>query len=291
MRMEKALEIQNLRKDYPKFSLKDVSFSLPRGYIMGLIGPNGAGKTTIIKLILNLITRKSGKILVFGLDNIADERAVRSRIGFVHDEPSFYNYLRLEKVKNIIAPFYESWDDDLFHRLCRDFELPVNKKVGSLSRGMKMKFALALAFSHNADLILMDEPTSGLDPVFRRELLDRLSLLLQDEGKSVLYSTHITSDLERRADYITYIQNGEILFSTTRDEIKDNWAIVKGGNELLGNEMKGLFLGIRRGAFGVKGLTSDAGKARQLLEGKDAVFEKASFDDIVYFLSKGNFNA
>ncbi len=289
--MVPALEIKGLRKEYNGFFLKDISFSLPQGYVMGLIGPNGAGKTTIIKLILNLIKRKAGEIRVFGMDNLKQEIEMKSRIGFIHEVPSFYGYMKLERVKSIVSRFYPDWDDKLFYRLCGEFKLPLGKKISSLSRGMNTKFALALALSHDADLLLMDEPTSGLDPVFRRELMERLSEIIQDEQKAVLFSTHITSDLERTADYITYIQGGEIIFSSTKDKVRDDWAIVKGENELLSDEIRPLFRGIRKSQYGFKALTSDIGKVRRQISGQDLIVEKASLDEIMFFLSKGEINA
>lgn len=289
--MVPALEIKGLRKEYNGFFLKDISFSLPQGYVMGLIGPNGAGKTTIIKLILNLIKRKAGEIRVFGMDNLKQEIEMKSRIGFVHEVPSFYGYMKLERVKSIVSRFYPAWDDKLFSRLCAEFKLPLGKKISSLSRGMNTKFALALALSHDADLLLMDEPTSGLDPVFRRELMERLSEIIQDEQKAVLFSTHITSDLERTADYITYIQGGEIIFSSTKDKVREDWAIVKGENELLSDEILPLFKGIRKSQYGFKALTSEIEKVRRQLRGQNLIVEKASLDEIMFFLSKGEINA
>jgi len=289
--MVSALEIKDLRKEYNGFFLKDISFSLPQGYVMGLIGPNGAGKTTIIKLILNLIKKKAGEIRVFGMDNLKQEIEMKSRIGFVHEVPSFYGYMKLERVKSIVSRFYPAWDDKLFSRLCGEFKLPLGKKISSLSRGMNTKFALALALSHDADLLLMDEPTSGLDPVFRRELMERLSEIIQDEQKAVLFSTHITSDLERTADYITYIQGGEIIFSSTKDKVREDWAIVKGENELLSDEILPLFKGIRKSQYGFKALTYDIEKVRCQLSGQNLIVEKASLDEIMFFLSKGEINA
>jgi ABC-2 type transport system ATP-binding protein len=289
--MEYALETNGLRKEYPGFTLDDVSFSLPRGTIMGLIGPNGAGKTTVIKLILNLVVRKSGSVKVFGLDNLSHETEIKSRVGFVLDEPPFYSYLRVKDIGALVAPFYRSFDRAGFRRLCGEFELPLRKRVGALSRGMKMKLALAAALAHGAELILMDEPTSGLDPVFRRELLERLSALIQDGRTSVLFSTHITSDLERVADFITCLREGELLFSTTRDEVMESWALVKGGNELLTAETASLFRGLRRGPYGFKALTDRAAEARRRLGPGGAVIERVALDDIVFFLSGENGHA
>lgn len=283
--MENVLEIKNLRKEYEGFALRDVSLTLPRGYIMGLVGPNGAGKTTIIKLILNLIKKNAGEIKVFGLDNLKNEVAVKGRIGFVHDTPFFYEYLSLEKIKATVAPFYRDWRDDLFFKLMEEFDLPVKKAFSKLSRGMKMKFALALALSHDADFIILDEPTSGLDPIFRRQLLGKLSALIQDERKSVLFSTHITSDLERIADYITFIHNGEIVFSSPKDEIQENWGLVKGPNDLLNEENAKYFRGSRRHEFGFEALSSDVLEAKRLF-GQRVVIEKASLEDIMFFITR-----
>ena len=288
--VDNALEVRGLVKDYGDFRLNNVAFTLPNGYIMGLIGPNGAGKTTVIKLILNLLRRDEGNVRIFGLDNLVSEADVKSRIGFVHDMPIFYEHLTLKKLKDTVAPFYRSWDDQAFHRLMEDFDLPPGKRFSRLSRGMKMKFALALALSHRADLLILDEPTSGLDPVFRRELLGKLSAFIQDEGKSVLFSTHITSDLEKIADFITLIHNGGIVFSSPRDEILDNWAVVKGGTELLAEEHRPLFRGIRRREFVVQALTDDGAEARRRL-GKGVLVEKASLEDIMFFLTRGNGHA
>jgi len=288
--VEDALEINGLAKDYGDFCLKNVTFSLPRGYIMGLIGPNGAGKTTVIKLILNLLRRDEGSVNIFGLDNLTSEVEVKSRIGFVHDMPIFYEHLTLKKLKDTVAPFYLDWDEMAFHRLIEEFDLPLGKRFSRLSRGMKMKFALALALSHRADLLILDEPTSGLDPVFRRELLTKLSAFIQDERKSVLFSTHITSDLERIADFITFIHNGEVVFSSRRDEVLEKWAVVKGGPELLAEENRSLFRGIRRREFVVQALTADRAEARRRLP-KDILIEKASLEDIMFFLTRGNGHA
>lgn len=285
--MEPALEVRGLSKDYGDFRLKDVSFTVPRGYVCGLIGPNGAGKTTIIRLVLNLVRRDGGEIRSFGLDNIRDEVAFKSRVGFVHETPRFYEHLSLRRIRDTVAPFYPKWDDALFDRLLGEFDLPPGKRFSRLSRGMKTKFALALALAHDADLLILDEPTSGLDPVFRRRLLEKLREVIQDEGKAVLFSTHITSDLERIADTITFIRDGGVVFSSTRDEILDKWGVVKGGNELCEAGARDLFRGVRKGEFGVQALTDDAAGARRRL-GRNSVIEKATLEDIMFYLTKGN---
>jgi ABC-2 type transport system ATP-binding protein len=285
-----VLEIDGLRKYFPGFALLDVAFSLPRGYVMGLIGPNGAGKTTTLKLILGLLRRDGGDIRIFGLDPARDGAAIRSRIGFVHDEPRFYRALTLAQNAALVARFYDSWDDRTFQRLAHAFELPLGKRFGHLSHGNKTKFALALALSHRAELVVLDEPTSGLDPVFRRDLLDTLTELLQDERASILFSTHITSDLERIADYVTLIQDGRIVFSEAKDEILQRWALVKGGLEQLEPLPPDYFRGIHRGPHGFEALTDDADAARRDL-GAGAVIERATLDDVVLYTTGSAFDA
>ncbi len=284
--MENVLEVRSLCKRFSNFALADVSFSLPHGYIMGLIGPNGAGKTTTLKLILDLVKRDSGEILVCGLDPAEHGARVRSRIGFVHDEPKFYRHLTLARNAAILARFYRTWDEAAFRRLAAAFELPLEKRFGILSRGNKMKFALALALSHKAELVLMDEPTSGLDPVFRRELLDTLSGLLQDESASILFSTHITADLEKISDYITLLQEGRVVFSAVKDKIIESWGLVKGGLDLLDRLPRNFFRGVHRSAYGFKALTDDAAEARRQL-GSDVLIERPSLEDIVYYTFRG----
>ncbi|MCP5047122.1 MAG: ATP-binding cassette domain-containing protein, partial [bacterium] len=201
--------------------------------------------------------------------------------------PHFYDYLNPDQMKNIIAPFYKGWDDERFYKYIDVFNLPLKKKLRKLSRGMTMKYALAIALSHGAELIIMDEPTSGLDPVFRRELLDILSELIQDEGKSILFSTHVTADIEKIADYITFIHNGELVFSNTRDQVFENYGIVKGGEELLKDENRNHFVGFRKNRFGVEALTKNLDGTRQTfrqLEG--TVFEKATLEDIMYYTGR-----
>ncbi|MDO9533857.1 MAG: ABC transporter ATP-binding protein [Bacillota bacterium] len=284
--MEKILDVINLRKEYPGFRLQDISFSLPRGYIMGFIGPNGAGKSTTIKLIMNLVKKDGGKVRVFGRDNETDEQEIKQEIGFVYDENHYYEELTPGEIRGIIAPFYRKWDNEVFHRFLDRFELPRQKKLKNYSRGMKTKFSLAMALSHGASLVIMDEPTSGLDPVFRREILDILRDLLQDEQKSILFSTHITSDLDRVADYITFIHKGAIVFSDERESILESYGLVKGSRELLDGDIRKEFVGIRETSFGFEALTRDLTTARKSFQ-EQAVVEKATLEDIMLYTVKG----
>ena len=283
--MEPILEITNLHKEYEGFALKDISFTLQRGFIMGFIGPNGAGKSTTIKLILNLINRDGGVIRVFGMDNIKYETQVKNRIGFVLDENFMYDELTVREMKNIIASFYKRWDDKTFDNYMKKFELPYNKKIKELSKGMKMKFSLATALSHNAELLILDEPTSGLDPVVRNELMDILSDVIQDENKAIFFSTHITSDLDKIADYVTFINNGEVIFSTAKDDILENYGLVKGPSELINADNKGVFIGLREYGFGFEALVKDKRQARKVFRDKILV-EKPTLEDIMVYYTR-----
>lgn len=283
--MEPVLKVEGVVKVYKGFRLDGVSFSLPRGFIMGLIGPNGAGKTTLIKLILNLIRRDAGRIEVCGLDAVTQEAEAKARIGFVPDEPAFYPDISLAGLKRATAPFYSDWDESYFSRLAGEWGLPLHKKFKTLSHGTKSKFALALALAHRPELVVLDEPTAGLDPVFRRELLDTLSGLLQEERVAVLFSTHITADLERVADYITYLQAGKVVFSSPREEVFDTWAVVKGGRDLLDAASLGCFAGLQRGEFGFVALTSRTAEVRERF-GNRVVIERATLEDIMVLMGK-----
>jgi ABC-2 type transport system ATP-binding protein len=278
-----VLEVAGLRKSYGDFALADVSFSLPEGYVMGLVGPNGAGKTTIIKLIMNLIAPESGEIRVFGLDHRAHEAEVKARIGWVYDVAPFYADATLSDTRRAVAPFYAGWNESLFQELVTEFQLPLKKKVKTLSQGMKTKFALALALSHDADLLVLDEPTTGLDPVVRRELLHGFSDLLQDEGKSILFSTHITTDLERIADFVTFIRDGSITLSASREELSEHWGVVRGDDEALAAMDPSTVRGGRRRAHGLDVLTSDAHGARSAC-GDRVVVDPATYEDIVVLM-------
>lgn len=285
--MNNILEIKNLSKTYKGFTLDNISFSLPRGYIMGLIGPNGAGKSTTIKLIMNLVRKDSGIIKVFDLDNLKYEKQIKQRIGFVYDANYFYEDLTVTAMKNIICRFYKDWDDETFSRYINEFNLPGSKKIKQLSKGMKMKYSLAIALSHNAEFIIMDEPTSGLDPVFRSEMLDILYSIIQDENKAILFSTHITTDLEKIADYITFLNSGKIVFSDTKDNILGSYGIVKGDKNLLKPDIRKKFIGIRENSFGFEGLTNNSSEIKKLFKDK-IIIEKATLDDIMVYTVKGD---
>lgn len=287
--MAPILEIKNLKKDFKDFSLKNISFTLEKGFIMGFIGPNGAGKSTTIKLIMNLIKKDAGDIKVFGLDNVKNENEIKNRIGFVYDENYFYEELTISEMKRIIAPLYKNWSDECFNRYLKEFTLSPKKKIKELSKGMKMKFSLAIALSHQAELIIMDEPTSGLDPLIRNELLDIFSYLIQDENKGIFFSTHITSDLDKIADYVTLINDGEILFSTTKDEILDCYGLVKGKKEFLNEDTRKNFIGIKENQFGFEGLAKNRASINKF-NNNGIIIEKPSLEDVMLYFTRRELN-
>ena len=283
--MEDAVKLTNVSKSFNGFRVDNISLSLKKGFITGFIGPNGAGKTTTIKLIMNLIKRDSGSINVFGLDNVKHEKEIKERIGFVYADNHFYDHLTVEQMKRVIAPFYKRWDEEVFKRYTVEFNLPRNRTIKKLSRGMKIKFAIAIALSHHADLIIMDEPTSGLDPIFRSEILDLLSEIIQDENKTIFFSTHITSDLEQIADFVTYIYDGRIVFSEGKDSILEQYRIVKGAKELLDRDTRQLFLGLRETSVGFEGLTQNVTQVQQLF-GDDVLFETPTLEEIMVYTAR-----
>jgi ABC-2 type transport system ATP-binding protein len=283
--MDNILEIRNLRKEYKGFVLENISFSLPRGYIMGLIGPNGAGKTTTIKLIMNLIHRSGGEIKIFGVDPQRHGKEIKQKIGFVYDESFYFEDLNADGISTLMKRFYHEWQPSRFQAFLTDFKLPARKKIKDYSRGMKTKLSLAVALSHNADLILMDEPTSGLDPVFRHEILEILGNIIQDESKAILFSSHITSDLERIADYVTFIQEGKIVFSENKDDVLGRFSVIQGPVSDLTPGLEAQLLGLRKGSFGFEGLCPAVDEASRHLSNQ-CVIERASLDQIMVFFAR-----
>ena len=279
---EVKTEVTNLSKSFDSFQLHNISFTLPKGYIMGLIGPNGSGKTTTIKLILNMLKRTGGTVKVMGLDNIAEEQKVKSELGVVFDTNYFSDDWKVSQVEKSISVFYPNWDSQKFADMLRKFHIAPTKKVKELSKGMQMKLMLACAFSYDAKLLILDEPTSGLDPVSRDELLKILSEYIEDGEHSVLFSTHITGDLERAADYITYISYGELFFTGSKDDFVDMFRIVKGGIEELSDDLKNKAAGIRTFPTGFEALM----KTEDISGFPNLTVDPATIDEIVVFTSK-----
>lgn len=281
--MNNVLEINNITKDYKKFKIDNISFNLPKGYIMGFIGANGAGKTTTIKLILNMIKRDSGEIKVFGLDNIREEERIKEKIGVVFDECYYLEDWTLNDVEKAVSMFYKNWNSSIYEKYLKEFNLARDKKVKDLSRGMRMKLMIAVAFSHEAKLLILDEPTSGLDPVARDEFLDILRDYIEDEEKSVIFSSHITSDIEKIADYITYINNGKIIFTGEKDEFLEKYCIIKGGKEDITESQKKEIIGLRIHSTGFEGLIE---LKKAVGFSSKVIIEKASLDEIMIYMNK-----
>lgn len=280
-----ALEVNNITKNYKGFSLNNVTFNLKKGFIMGLVGPNGAGKTTTIKAIMNLINLNSGSIKIFEEDLKKNEIEIKDRIGFVYDECSSFEDFSIEYNKKIIAPFYSKWNENKFNEYLRMFKLDKKKKVKDLSKGQKMRFSLAIALSHEAELLILDEPTSGLDPVFRSELLDLFFDLIKDGELSILYSTHITTDLEKLADYITFIKDGKVEFSKEKDILLEEYSIIKGSVDDITEDIRKELIGQRNSRYNFEALIKNKNNFINKY-GSNFVFERASIDDIIVFYSK-----
>ena len=225
--MEYAIEVRNLTKEYENFKLENVSFNVGKGTIMGFIGENGAGKSTTIKAILNLIKKDNGLITVLGKEINRNEKGIKNELGIVLNDGNFNEKLNVKAINKIMKNIYKRWDDDVFYKYIEKFNIDTSKKIEEFSKGMKMKLSIAIALSHKAKILILDEATSGLDPVARDEVLDILMEFIQNEENSILMSSHITSDLEKIADYITFIHNGKIIFSENKDKLIYDMGVVK----------------------------------------------------------------
>jgi ABC-2 type transport system ATP-binding protein len=277
--MKAVLEVNNLKKELGSFSLEQLTFSLKEGCITGFIGVNGSGKTTTIKTILGLYPKDDGSIKFFGKEIEKNEYEIKNRIGVVLDEGYFYEEMTLKEMKSIIAPAYTNWDESVFLNYINRFNLKLDQKIATLSKGMRMKFAITLALSHHADLLIMDEPTSGLDPLIRNELMEILLDFMEEEGKSVFFSTHITSDLEKVADMLILIDNGKIIFNESKDELLERHALIKGDNSLINEHSTKLFLRLRQTPFGFEGITNKVDQVCEQM--KDIIIERPTIEDVM----------
>lgn len=258
--MENCIELKNVTRKYNKFALNDVSFAVPMGSVMGFIGENGAGKSTTIKALLGLIRPDSGSITVLGEDSQRLSPETKEKIGVVFDSLTFPKELNVKQLDKVLSGVYKQWDSDIFFGYLSRFELPTNKKLKTFSRGMEMRLSIAAALSHNPQLLVLDEPTGGLDPVMRSEILDIFLEFMQDESHSILMSTHITSDLEHIADYITFIHKGEIVFTEERGEMLEKHRILKCSDAQLAEIAKEDIIGMRKGRYSNEILTASAEK-------------------------------
>ena len=284
--MEMALEVGNICKNYQNFTLSNISLALERGKVMGFIGRNGAGKTTTIKMIMGLIKPSSGTIKIFGKNNDDKEGIAREHVGFVYDDPCFIGSMTVRDIGKITRPFYENWNQDEFIQKAKEFKLDLHQKTQELSQGQKTKLSLIIALSHEAELLIMDEPTSGLDPLFRSELIDILYKILEDDRKAIFFSTHLTSDLDRIADYITFIDDGHLLFSETKESIRDCYRKVTGPLNKLTEKARNLCIGIRETKDSFEALTNSENEMRSIFN--DGVkIEFASLEDIMVHTLRG----
>lgn len=277
--MNNILEVTGLRKSYADFSLEDVNFTLPEDCITGFIGVNGAGKTTTIRTILGLTEKTSGTIRIFGKDMKKNGRELKNRIGVVLDDGCFYEELSMDEMKSILAPAYSQWDDSEYKKYMERFSLSPRQKIGTLSKGMKMKYALALALSHHAELLILDEPTSGLDPLIRSQFMDILTDYMKRGGKGVFFSTHIISDLDRIADMLILIDKGRIIFEREKDALLDTFRVVKGDIRQLDDNMRKLFLHVQTTDFSFTGITDKLPEIQKLLP--EILVERPSIENIM----------
>lgn len=275
-----SFSVKGLCKSYKDFAIKDLTLELPRGVVMGLVGANGAGKTTLIRLLLGLVHPDSGKISLMG--GAAGDSRLKEKIGVVFDELPLQGILTPLQAGKVMSGIYSNWDAECYAQLLRRMDIPENKDNKSFSRGMRMKLALALALSHNSELLLLDEPTGGLDPIMRTEILALFREFMQDESHSILISSHITSDLENLADYVAYIDRGRLLMVEDKDKLLEQYAVVKGRNEqlkLLGGEK---LMGLQSGTNGFEALIKD--RSAFAAKHPELLVDRAGLDTIMNFI-------
>ena len=282
---DNILEIKNLSKNFKDFSLNNLNLIIPRGVIMGLIGENGAGKSTTINCILNEIGKSTGEIYIFGKDHIVAETKIKDKIGVVFDENHFPDIFTPKEVGKCMSGIFSNWEWSTYNNYLKQFELPENKNIKDFSKGMKVKLAFAVALSHKAELLILDEATSGLDPIIRDDILDILIDFVQDENHSVLVSSHIISDLEKVADYITFIHKGKLVFTHSKDELVDNYGVMSCGAMVFDNLDKSEIIAYRKEDYQYKVLVKD----RHIAEKKypKAIVVPAAIEEIMLFYVKG----
>lgn len=276
-----AIEISGLTKKYDGFTLDNISFKVPKGSIMGFIGQNGAGKTTTIRAILNITKCDGGSIKMLGLDHIQNEYEIKEHIAAVFDEIPFHESFNAIQVGKMFRGLYSGWDEQKYYEYLDRFSLPRKKKIAKFSKGMKMKLQISAALSHGARLLIMDEATTGLDPVVRNEILDIFREYLQDEENSILMSSHITSDLDKIADCVTFIDKGKLLLTGYKDEILESHGLLKCSKEDFKEIAAEDYISARVTDFGVEAMVADKAKAKQKYSG--ALIEKTNLEEIMLF--------
>ena len=283
--MENNIELKNVSKSYKGFTLKNISFNVPQGSIVGLIGENGAGKTTTIKSILN-ITNAEGSVTIFGKDSKKAEKEIKNEIGVVLDDSFLSDYLTAKHVNSIMKDVYKTWNEGKYINLLKQFDLPKDKLIKDFSSGMKMKLKIATAIAHNPKLLILDEPTSGLDPVVRNEILDIFRKYIEeDETRSILLSTHITSDLEHISDYIVFIEKGKMVFDLPTNELLENYGIIKCSKEDFSRLDEKDYIKYKKEKYQYEVLTSNKDTIRRKYN--ITTIDKPSIEDIMLFYIKG----
>ncbi len=284
-----VITIKNAVKSYDKFSLNIENLEIQKGYITGIIGRNGAGKTTLIKSILGITEHDSGEIKIFGKSMKGNEHELKNKIGVMWGHSGFYAGVTLKRMTKMIKRFYSDWDENAYKSYIEKFELDESKKYKELSMGMCAKYSIVLALSHNAELIIMDEPSSGLDPIAREELMDIFAELIAQKEITIVISTHITSDLDRMADYIVMIDGGKVLLNMPKDELIETHRIVKGGKDELTDDVKKHLVAYKINAYNFEGLTKEADYMKSNY--KNFVYEKPIIEDIMRFMDRSENNA
>ena len=283
--MVNAIEIKHLHKVYADFALKDICLSVPTGSVVGLIGENGAGKSTLISSVLNMTDCDYEEINVFGKDIREHEKEVKQDIAVIFDNTYYDLNFTPAFIGKILSKVYKNWDMNLYDDYLEKFDLPAKKRLKGFSRGMKMKLEFAIAFSHDAKLLILDEATSGLDPIFRDEILGILRKYTEDEDHTILMSSHITSDLDKIADYIAYIHDGELIFMKTYDEIHENYGIINCNKELFESLNKEDIVSYRREAYSYKVMVKNRLEIQKVIQGLEV--ERASIEEVMLYHAKG----
>lgn len=282
-----AVKLNNIQKSLGNFNLNIDNLEVKEGYITGFIGKNGSGKTTTIKLIMNMLIPNSGEITLWNKEMLNNEIEIKQQIAYIGIDSGFPIDSKLKTIKKIISPFYKNWDDNIYKNYIKKFNLDENKKFKDLSQGMKKQFELVIALSHKPKLLIMDEPTVNLDPVIRNKFLEILNDNMQNEDLSIFYSTHITSDLEKSADYIYFIDEGKIILNGEKDKLLENHKLIKGPLHLLNSESEKLFISINKNSFGFEGLCSNFKNAYNFF-GNEANYEKATLDHLILYYTRRN---
>lgn len=282
---QNALDVQGLTKRYPDFLLNEVSFSVPRGTIVGLIGENGAGKSTTINAILNLVEKDAGQIEILGKKEREIDFNTRNRIGIVFDKHNFPVSMSPNSLGKLLETVYPLWDRNRYWELLKKLSLPADRKIKQLSKGMKMKLAIAVALAHHSEILILDEATSGLDPIVRDDILDMLLEFVQEENHSVLVSSHITSDLEKIADYIVFLHRGKVIFSKTKDELRYHYGIMKCGEAQFEKMDKADIVAYRKQDFEWQILVENRAEAQRKYP--NSIIDPATLDDIMLLFIKG----